>query len=146
MALYVAICLLAALVVVGDADLEQDGTLFGLIWGTTIGLVVAHLFAFRLAARLVAAGTLRRADAELAAAQLAGSALVAALASVPVVLLEGDAELAVTSAVLAVFIGLVGYLVARRSGASMLRSAAYGSATTVLAIAVVEIKNALAGH
>src|SRR3954462_2681580 len=50
MALYVSITLLATLTAVpSDAHLNE----LAIIWGTTIGLALAHWFAFVLAARLV---------------------------------------------------------------------------------------------
>src|SRR3712207_7586974 len=56
MALYVAICLLAALLALPDT-ITARSHLIGLIWGVTIGLAAAHWFAFRVSARLVGAGT-----------------------------------------------------------------------------------------
>ncbi|HLT95304.1 MAG TPA: hypothetical protein VK070_00810, partial [Acidimicrobiia bacterium] len=53
MAFYVAVCLIAALAVVGD---EASVPILGIIWGSTVGLALAHLFAFRLAARVVGGG------------------------------------------------------------------------------------------
>lgn len=146
MALYVAICLLAALAVASHGELEDRSTLLKLIWGTTLGLALAHWFAFRLSSRLVAAGEIRRSDAALALAQLAGSGVVAVLATVPVLVFDVDVELDVTRWVLAGFVAVVGYYVARSSGASMSRSALYGVAVTVVALAVVIAKNALSGH
>ena len=146
MALYVAICLLAALAVASQSELEHDTTVLKVIWGTTLGLALAHWFAFRLSSRLVAAGSIQRADAEIAAAQLAGSTVVAVLATVPAVALDGEAELSVTRWVVAGFIALVGFFVARSSGDSKVRSAVYASATTAAAVAIVVIKNALSGH
>ena len=56
MSLYVAIVLLAALMVVPDSSGHGDVQVLGLVWGTTIGLALAHLFAFRVSARLVSEG------------------------------------------------------------------------------------------
>src|SRR3954449_3567473 len=52
MALYVSICLLAALASLKDTALTH-GLVFELVWGTTLGLAAAHLFAFLLAGRLI---------------------------------------------------------------------------------------------
>jgi hypothetical protein len=46
MALYVTICLLAALTALENV-VAVPGQVFGLVWGTTIGLALAHLFAFQ---------------------------------------------------------------------------------------------------
>src|SRR5262245_34736965 len=77
MALYVSICLLAALTA---PHLAEDIGAYKIVWGTTLGLAIAHWFAFRVSAQLVAAGQLRSHDADLSAAQLTGAAAVGALA------------------------------------------------------------------
>ena len=71
MALYVAICLLAALTALPESAAHAKVT--PLIWGVTVGLAVAHWFAFRVSARLVASGRLSSRDAALAGAQLVGA-------------------------------------------------------------------------
>ena len=57
MALYVAICLLGVLTAVAERADAGHVSVFTLVWGTTVGLALAHWFAFRLSARLVAGGT-----------------------------------------------------------------------------------------
>lgn len=147
MALYVAVCLLAALVVAGEADVDHRRSILAVIWGTTLGLALAHWFAFRLSARLIAKGTVRRSDAELAIAQLCGAVLVALVATIPVLVFNGsDHQLEVTTWVVLGFVALVGYAVARVSEATMVRSLLYASAIAVLASGVVIVKNALTGH
>jgi hypothetical protein len=115
-------------------------------WGTTIGLAVAHWFAFRVSARLVAAGELGRHEVHTAAAQLVGALAVALLVTVPVVLLPATAELDVVRLVLAGFVAAIGYAVARNSGASMRRSAIYAASILVIALAIAVLKNVLSGH
>ena len=92
MALYVAICLLAALSAVSEHAASDQLDAFKIVWGTTVGLAVAHWFAFRVSARLVASGTIRRHDAEAVGAQLAGAAAVALLATIPVLFLPRSVE------------------------------------------------------
>src|SRR5512135_2757479 len=75
MALYVAICLLAALVALPKTGAHAHA--IGIVWGVTIGLAVAHWFAFRVSARMVGAGSVRPHDVKLAGAQLGGAAAVA---------------------------------------------------------------------
>jgi hypothetical protein len=146
MALYVAICLLAALSAVSEhADSGQIDA-FKIVWGTTIGLALAHWLAFRVSARLVASGTIRRHDATAAGAQLAGALTVAVLATVPMLLLDQSVEFDVVRLVLAAFIAGVGYAVARNSGATVRRSVTYAVSLLVVATAVAIVKNALSGH
>ena len=58
----------------------------GLVWGTTVGLAVAHVFAFRIAGRLVHDGELPKADRIISVVQMAAAAAVAVIVSVPVLL------------------------------------------------------------
>ena len=68
MALYVAICLLAALIALPERAVEHTSVL-GVIWGITLGLAIAHWFAFRVSARLLGAGAVRQSDLESAGAR-----------------------------------------------------------------------------
>jgi hypothetical protein len=61
MGLYVTVCLLAGLTAL-ESVVAVPGHVFGLVWGTTVGLALAHLFAFRLAGRLVHDGRFPRSD------------------------------------------------------------------------------------
>ena len=145
MALYVAICLLAALTAIPESGGTHENAV-GIIWGITVGLALAHWFAFRVSARLVGAGSIRPHDISSAGAQLAGAAAVALLATIPVVLLPKSAELEVVALLLAVFVALVGFAVARGSGATWRRALVYALAVLVAAVAIVELKNRLGGH
>ena len=145
MALYVAVCLLAALAAVAEDSHREPVDVVKIVWGTTIGLAIAHWFAFRVSARLVSAGEVSRHDAAAGLAQIAGAALVALLATIPVVLPDED-ELDVTRHVLAAFIGLVSFRVARNAGAGVRRSVVYALLMLLLATGVALLKNRLAGH
>ena len=118
----------------------------GLIWGVTVGLALAHWFAFRVSARMVGAGSVRPHDVKSAGAQLAGAAGVAVLASVPVVLFPESVELELVELLLAAFIALVGFAVARGGGATLARALVYALLVLVVAVAIALVKNALAGH
>ncbi len=104
------------------------------------------LVRLRVSSRLVASGKVRRQDAEAAGAQLAGAAAVAVLATVPVLVLPGSDELDVVRLVLAALIALVGYAVARGSGATRARSDLYAASILLVATVVALVKNVLAGH
>lgn len=145
MALYVAICLLAALIALPDSPVTR-GQVIGIIWGVTVGLAAAHWFAFRVSARLVGAGSIREHDIELGAAQLAGAAAVALLVSIPVLILPPSVELQFAEFELAAFIALVGYAVARRGGARRARAFAYSLAMLTVGVGIAALKNVLAGH
>lgn len=146
MALYVAICMLAALAAVSDDAADDDSDAIAIIWGTTIGLALAHWFAFRLSARLIAPGQDRDVHATAAGAHLAGAAAVALLATIPVILLPDSSELDAVRLVVAGFIAAVGYTVARTAGATHARALVYGLVILVIAAVVAFAKNALGGH
>lgn len=146
MALYVSICLLAELTAMSDTVNSGHVVILAIVWGTTIGLAVAHFFAFRLSARFVSGGTVNRSDGRLGLAQIAGSAGVAVLVTIPVVLLPTTSELDVARICLAAFIGIIGYGVARSSDASVPRSLAFSALILVAGLAIAILKNTLVGH
>ena len=146
MALYVAVCLLAALTAAAESADQGHIRVLGLVWGTTVGLTLAHIFAFRLSARLVAAGRIEAHDAQAIGAQLLGAAAVAVLATIPVIGLPATSELDAVRWFLALWIAFFGYLVAEQSGASRSRSILYGATTMLVATAIAVLKNVLSGH
>jgi len=145
MALYVAICLIAALTALEDVHVVP-GHILGLVWGTTVGLAIAHVFAFRVAGRLVHDGKLPRADRIVSGVQLAGAAAVAAIVSIPVLLTPTESELDWARYTCAAIIGVVGYSVARSAEQGRFRAVLFGVGVLVIATAIAAIKQALAGH
>ena len=146
MSLYVSIVLLAALMAVPDSGGHGHAEVLGIVWGSTIGLTLAHLFAFRVSARLVSEGRIPSRDARIAGAQLVGSVVVAILVTIPVAALPRSAELDVARVVLAVYVALVGYRVASTSGGTRSRSLAYAAIVLVGALGIAVVKNVLGGH
>lgn len=146
MALYVAVCLLAALTALGERADHGHVRAFGLVWGTTIGLAAAHHFAFRVSARLVAEGELGAADRAAALAQIVGASGVAVLATIPILLFPATAEFDVVRWMLALFIAYFGFEVARVNGAGRRRSAIYGAVLLATALVIAIAKNTLSGH
>jgi len=141
----VAICLIAALTALANAT-AIPGHIMGLVWGTTVGLAVAHVFAFRIAGRLVHDGVLPRADRIVSVVQLVGAAAVAVIVSVPVLLAPTVNEITWARYTCAAFIGVAGYLVARGAERGRVRSVLFGLAVLVAAVAIAGLKHALAGH
>jgi hypothetical protein len=146
MALYVSVVLLAALVALEDGATHDDGEMLGLIWGTTLGLALAHYFAFRVASRLVRGTTFHKRDGEIALAQLGGAALVAALCSIPVLLFPDSSKNDFVRLELAFLLGIAGYAAGRTGGTTRLRSLATGLIVLALGVGVALAKNALLGH
>lgn len=145
MALYITISLLAVLVAVPAGD-HSSVAMLGTIWGTAIGLTMAHVLAFRLSAKLVSAGELAAQERFAIAAQAAASATVAAVASLPMLVTDGEAALGMSRLLLSGFVGICAYGVGRQSGGTGGRALLYASTTVVIALVVALLKNALAGH
>ena len=122
------------------------GHILGLVWGTTVGLAIAHVFAFRIAGRLVHDGDLPRADRTISVVQLAAAAAVAVVVSVPVLLAPTVNEITWARYTCAAIIGVVGYLVARGAERGRIRSVLFGLGVLAAAFAVAALKHALAGH
>ena len=144
MALYVSICLIAALTAL-ETVTAVPGHILGLVWGTTVGLALAHVFAFRIAGRLVHQG-LPKADRIVSLIQMASAAAVAVIVSVPVLLAPTVTELNWARYTCAGIIGVVGYLVARGASRGRMRAVLFGLGVLVVAFAVAALKHALAGH
>ena len=150
--LYVSVVLLATLAALpagreagtiqGPAGLE----LVAIVWGTTIGLAAAHWFAFHVATRGFFGGQLRGQDLKEAMAQLAGAGSVAAAATVPVLIFPPVLGQRVVPFVLALIIGVVGYLAERANHRTRLVSAAFGMLILLIALIVATFKSILSGH
>lgn len=144
-ALYMAMVLLAGLVVVPTESLPSDWTIVAAMLGTAVGLIVAHFLAFRLASHLSdASGTWPGSAAQEAGAQVLGGLAVAAVGAVPFLLLDGTPALRVSLFALAAMPAVVGLGIARSRGRSWLSSALFTAAVLALALGVVLLKSALA--
>jgi hypothetical protein len=144
MALYVSITLLAALTAT-DADGPGHLNVLAIVWGTTLGLALAHWFAFGLASRLVGpigdAGAVER---ELLA-EMAGAAGVAVVATVAVIVLPTHLEWEGARFAVAACIGIIAYAEIRALGGTRTRALWVATVALVLALAVAAVKRVL-GH
>ena len=141
MGLYVSITLLAALTVTGDGDGSSD--VIAIVWGTTIGLALAHWFAFDLALRLVAPGHHGHELREELAVEMAGAFFVAVVATATVVAFPDHLERQAVRLVTAGLIGLAVFAEAETFGASRWQAARKGALALVLASVVAGVKHAL---
>ena len=147
MILYVSIVLLATLAALpadyGDAAEtggNDDISLVAVVWGTAIGLALAHWFAFVVAAAGFRGGTFHRHDLELATAHVAGAAIVAASSTIPIVVTDDISDVRAAVFAPAVFIGLASYRVARSGGRSAAVSLLAGVLGLALGLAVAGVK------
>lgn len=135
-ALYVAIVLLAALVALPDEQVDEPSLVASATLGTAVGLVLAHWFAFRVAAALF--DGVGRTELLIGAADMLAGFVVGALAA-GAALVSVDAAMLVLGGV----VGGAGYAIGRRSGAGRIH--AIGTAAIVLAAAagVIAVKIAI---
>ena len=146
MSLYVAVVLLATLTALSHEATGSHPRVLAVVWGTAIGLALAHVYAFSLAARRVRAAPQAKRAAALAAGQVLGAMAVAVVVSVPVLLLPEGSDVAAARLVLAGLVGLSGYLVARDAGRSWPVALVAGLIVLVVGMAVALLKNILASH
>jgi len=153
MVLYVSVVEIAELAAIPEEHFAHGrvtgpvgGALLAIVWGTAVGLAIAHWFAFRIAAPAFRGESPTRLDAQIGLAQLAGAILVAAISSLPVLLLNDVRAQETTGDVPAVIIGVIGYFVARASGRGQLQAVAYGVTALALGVVVALVKVKLAAH
>jgi hypothetical protein len=145
-ALYVAMVLLTALVALPKDRLPSDGSVVATLFGTALGLILAHFVAFRLAAHFTAETGIAPAPvAQEAGAGLAGGLLVATLAALPFAVLNGENALVATLIALAILPAVMGVAIARLRGRTWGVSLLSGGLALGLALVVVSAKYAL-GH
>jgi hypothetical protein len=120
--------------------------LLAILWGTALGLALAHCFAFQVAAPVFRGEHLSRHNSRLMAAQLLGAVFVAAVTSVPVLFMGDLRGRESVAYVPALIIGFVGYLGARRTSRSPLVAVFFGITALALGVLVALVKNILAGH
>lgn len=152
MALYISIVLLATLSALPD-DFDVTGPggrdgppLAAVLWGTTIGLTLAHWFAFHLASLHLNNGKLPRRDLERLGMQMAGAAGVTLVTMIPIALAKPAHRVEAAMFAPGLVIGIAGYLVARGADKSRVRSVMTGVGVLILGILVAALKSLLAGH
>src|SRR5205085_3960093 len=117
-----------------------------ILWGTAVGLALAHWFAFRVAAPAFRGESVTNLDTRIGLAQVGGAMFVAAISSLPVLLLSSVRAQETTGGVPAVVVGAVGYLIARRAGMRRASSFFYGVTALALGVLVALVKSKLASH
>jgi len=153
MVLYVSVVEIAELAALPEAHLSNGhvtgpvgAQLLAIIWGTAVGLAIAHCVAFRLAANAFRGDRVTGLDKQVGLAQIGAAMFVAAVSSLPVLLLDDVRAQEFTGVVPAVLIGIVGYLIARETGKSRFASALYGGTALAVGLLVATVKGALAAH
>jgi hypothetical protein len=142
MVLYVCLVLTAEFVAAGN-QATTELVAVEVIWGTAVGLALAHVFAFNLAAKLLIGGRLSPEIRAAAWAQLAAAAALALLVTIPFILFSLRPALRVDAFLVAGLIGVAAYAASRSSGAGRKRSLVDGLVALGIAVLVVSVKVAL---
>jgi hypothetical protein len=140
MAFYLGITLLVALDVLQDPHPPPLPALLLIIWGTTLGLGVAHWFAVGLSAYLVRDPATHHTSGQLLASQIMMAAVLAGVASVAVVLSPTRIEMLDSRIAVALFVAVLVAVEARAGGRSRRRALALGAGALALALAVAAFK------
>ena len=153
MVLYVSVVEIAELATLPEGHFSHGRVtgpvgvqLLAIVWGTAIGLALAHWFAFRVAAPGFRGESPTRRDTRIGLVQVGAAAGVAAVSSVPVLILSDVRAQEFIGDVPAIIIGVIGYLIARATGRTRLPSAFYGITALALGAVVALVKSALAAH
>jgi hypothetical protein len=153
MVLYVSVVEIAELAAIpeshsagGRVTGPVGAQLMAIVWGTAVGLAIAHWFAFRLAAPAFRGERPTRHDTYIGVAQVLGAMFVAAVSSLPVVLFSDVRAQETIGDVPALLIGAVAYLIARHVDRSRLASGFYAITAIALGILVALVKVKLAAH
>jgi hypothetical protein len=120
--------------------------LLAIVWGTAVGLALAHWFAFRLAAPAFRGEAPSRNDTYVGLAQVGGAMFVAAVSSLPVLLFSDVRAQETTGDMPALLIGVIAYLIARSSQRSRLASFFFGVTALAVGVLVAVVKSVLAAH
>jgi hypothetical protein len=145
MALYLGVVLGAEVLVIDD-HVDRRLAALGIIWGSTLGLTLAHIFAFDLSSRLFSGGIVDAEAARSIGLQLGTAVAVALALSVPFLFLDTDSALAVDAYLIVLFIGATAFAVARAGRLERWRALGFTGVVVAIAAAVVGIKIAVSGY
>lgn len=153
MILYISVVEIAELAAIpqshfsnGRASGPVGAHLLEIVWGTAVGLALAHWFAFGFVALAFRGRRPTHLDLQIGLAQLGGAVLVAALSSLPALILSDVRAQETTGDVPAVLLGIVGYLVARHVGSARVAATVYGVTVIAVGVLVALVKTALSAH
>ena len=140
MALYMTVVLMGAIATVPADDLDEDVEVAAVIWGSALGLALAHWFAFNASAHLFRGEGINADELREGVWEALAALAVAVVATVPLLLLDNTAAAAVALFTLAVVVTAVAYVASRHGGLSRTRALLRGAVTLVAAVIVALLK------
>lgn len=140
MGFYVAVTLVAVLSTGNEKAGRDQMQVLVLVWGTTVGLAVAHWFAMILSARVVNDPHLHHTPGEMLYSQLVMAVGIALAATLVVIVVPNQFDRLSARLTAALFIaGMVGFET-RAGGASHRRAILYGSSALLIGFAIASLK------
>jgi hypothetical protein len=145
MVLYVSVVLMGAIATIPADDLDEDVEVAAVIWGSALGLALAHWFAFNASAHLFRGEGITGDELREGFWEAFAALAVAVAATVPLLLLDDTTGAAVSLIALGVVVTVVAYIASRHGGLSRRRALMRGVVTLVAAVIVAALKISL-GH
>lgn len=145
MVLYVSVVLMGAIATIPAQDLDEDVEVAAVIWGSALGLALAHWFAFNASAHLFRGEGINGDELREGVWEALAALGVAVVATVPLMLLDDTLAAAVSLFALAGVVTAVAYVASRHGGLSRPRALLRGAVTVVIAAIVAVLKIRL-GH
>lgn len=139
-AFYVSVTLAAELAVASSDDPKT--VLVGALWGTAVGLALAHWYAQTITAA-IARGAFRKTDAAEGLREIGAAAGVAFILSLPFVVFGTPTALVLSRWGVVVGTSVIALALARNAGAEWPRALAEAAIVFVIGVAVIETKAAL---
>ena len=140
MGLTVALALLAALTAGSDHDPHGKLDVLFVVWGTTVGLGLAHWFALTLSVRLVTAAEVTYTPIQMLWAQLAMALVLAVAASTVVLVVPHEVDRLGARAAAALFIGVLVGTERRLAGAPWTRALGWAAGAVAVAMTIATVK------
>ncbi len=140
MGFYVSIALLAALTTGNDHQAHSQLDVLGVVWGTTIGLALAHWFAIVVSARLVRDPDLHHTPMEVLASQMGMGVAIAIASTTAVLILPEDLERLGARVTAALFIAVIVQVESIAGGSTLRRAVSLGVLALVVALTIATFK------
>jgi len=145
MVLYVSVVLMGAIATVPAKDIDEHIEVAAVIWGSALGLALAHWFAFNASAHLFRGEGITGDELREGAWEAFAALGVAVVATVPLLIFDDTTGAAVSLIALALVVTVVAYVASRHGGLSRRRALLRGGVTVVAAVIVAALKIRL-GH
>ena len=140
MVLYVSVILMGAIATIPAKDLDEDVEVAAVIWGSALGLALAHWFAFNASAHLFRGEGINADELREGVWEVLAALSVAVLATVPLLLFDTTFAAALALVTLGLVVTAVAYVASRHGGLSRPRAILRGAVTLVAAVIVAVLK------